>query len=101
MKPRMITNAISRRWLAGLVTMAAAATVSCAHLPGTSTPGEEEAVRAVERHRLQLLVAGDVAAARELHADDFQLINPVGRALTRDQYMQSLASGYLDYVAWD
>ncbi len=101
MKPRMITNTISRPWLAGLVTMAAAATVSCAHLPGASTPGEEEAVRAVERHRLQLLVAGDVEAARALHADDFQLINPVGRALTRDQYMQSLSSGYLDYVAWD
>lgn len=89
-----------RRLLAGLL---AAATVSCAPLPtaGASSLSEEDAVRAVERQRLQLLVAGAVEAARALHADDFQLVNPVGRALTRDQYMQSLSSGYLDYVAWD
>ncbi len=54
----------------------------------------------MERERLSLLVAGDVEAARRLHAEDFQLVNPVGRALSRDQYMQSLSSGYLDYVAW-
>ena len=55
----------------------------------------------MERERLSLLVAGDVEAARRLHSEDFQLVNPVGRALSRDQYMQSLSSGYLDYVAWD
>ena len=85
-------------WVAALVACS-----SCTHLAakGADSPADEEAVRAVERQRLKLLVAGDVEAARHLHADDFQLVNPVGRALSRDQYMQSLSSGYLDYVAWE
>ena len=84
------------------LAVAAGANLSCAHMPADAalSLADEEAVRAVERQRLRLLVAGDVEAATRLHSDDFQLINPVGRALTRAQYMQSLSSGYLDYVAW-
>jgi hypothetical protein len=62
---------------------------------------DEEMVRQTERLRLRVLVAGDVAAAQPLHADDFQLINPVGRPFSREQYLGSLSSGYLDYLHWD
>ena len=78
-----------------------ALTASCAHPPGAGpSPGEQEAVRQVEQLRLKLLVAGDVARARPLHAEDFQLINPVGRAFSREQYLGSLSRGYLDYLQW-
>ena len=99
----MLDTPPERRLAAALLALAAGIVMSCAHLPAevASPAADEEAVRAVERQRLKLLVAGDVEAARLLHAEDFQLVNPVGRALTRDQYMQSLSSGYLDYVIWE
>jgi hypothetical protein len=74
---------------------------ACTILPiARSLPVEVDKVRRIEQLRLKLLVAGDVAAARALHADDFQLINPVGRAFSREEYLGSLAKGYLDYVEW-
>jgi Domain of unknown function (DUF4440) len=60
-----------------------------------------ELVRAVERDRLRALVVGDLDRARELHADDFHLISPTGRALSKDQYLGAIASGELSYLAWD
>jgi hypothetical protein len=60
-----------------------------------------EVVRTVERDRLRALVDGDLERARELHADDFQLISPTGRALSKDEYLEAIASGELDYLAWD
>ena len=97
-----LTGPTARLLATAFAALAAGVTLSCAHLPvdAALSPADEEAVRAVERQRLKLLVAGDVETATRLHSDDFQLINPVGRALTRAQYMQSLSSGYLDYVAW-
>jgi hypothetical protein len=44
-------------------------------------------------------VDGDIPLARRLHAEDFQLINPSGGALTREEYLGGLASGFLDYLA--
>ena len=74
---------------------------SCASLPpGRGFTAEQEAVRDIERLRVKLLVAGDIAGARLLHADDFQLINPVGRTFTREEYLGSLSRGYLDYLHW-
>ena len=62
---------------------------------------EAAIVEAVERDRLRLLVAGDVAAARELHAEDFQLITPSGRALSREEYLGLIGSGQLSYTTWE
>ena len=41
----------------------------------------------IERRRLKALVDADVAAAEELHADDFQLVTPSGAAYTKDEYL--------------
>ena len=64
-------------------------------------PAVAEQIRAVERTRLRALVAGDVAAASDLHAQDFQLVTPIGAVLSRDDYLMAIASGRIDYVAWE
>ena len=38
--------------------------------------------------------------AHQLHADDFQLINPLGGVLSKEQYLGGIASGELDYLVW-
>ncbi|MGX1274403.1 nuclear transport factor 2 family protein [Streptomyces phaeoluteigriseus] len=60
-----------------------------------------ERIREVERARLRALVAADVAAASELHASDFQLITPMGAVLSRDDYLGAIATGHIDYAAWE
>ena len=67
----------------------------------TSTGPDAETIRTVERQRLAALVAADLDTAGQLHADDFQLITPPGQALTKDEYLGGIASGFLNYLAWD
>lgn len=67
--------------------------------------GEERAdadvLRAIERERLRALVSADVARARQLHADDFQLINPLGGVLSKEEYLGGIGSGQLHYLFWE
>jgi hypothetical protein len=58
-------------------------------------------LRAIERARLRSLVDADVATARRLHADDFELINPRGGTLSKEQYLSDISSGALDYLEWE
>jgi hypothetical protein len=60
-----------------------------------------EQIRQTERQRLRSLVDVDLPTARRLHSDDFQLINPAGAPLTKQEYLAALESGQLDYVAWE
>jgi hypothetical protein len=62
---------------------------------------EAEQLRATEQDRLRSLVEADMDIARRLHADDFQLVDPSGATLTKDQYLGQIASGELDYVVWE
>ena len=62
---------------------------------------EADLVRATERERLRALVAANMEVARQLHADDFQLINPLGQSLSKEQYLGGIASGDLDYLVWE
>jgi len=40
--------------------------------------------------------------ARQLHADDFQLINPCGESLSKEQcLLGAVASGEIDYLLWE
>ena len=64
-------------------------------------PGEAEALRETERERLRALVAADVKRARALHADDFQLINPLGGSLSREEYLGGVQSGHIKYLFWE
>jgi hypothetical protein len=58
-------------------------------------------IRATEIKRLRSLVEANVEVASQLHADDFQLINPRGEPYTKDQYMNGISSGQLDYIVWE
>ena len=68
---------------------------------GEPVAAEVELLRATERERLRALVAADLEAANQLHADDFQLINPGGSVLSKQQYLGGIASGYLNYRVWE
>jgi hypothetical protein len=60
-----------------------------------------ERITAIERQRLRALVEPNTAVADALHADDFQLINPVGETLTKSQYRDAIASGAIDHIVWE
>ena len=39
--------------------------------------------------------------ADELHAEDFQLINPAGKAYSKAEYLGDVGSGEIDYRVWE
>ncbi len=55
----------------------------------------------IERERLRALVEADGDRAARLHADDFQLITPSGRALSKEEYLERVRSGDIDYALWE
>ena len=67
----------------------------------TSSIAEMELLRATERKRLQSLVEANMEVANQLHADDFQLVNPLGGALSKEQYLGWIASGEINYLRWE
>lgn len=66
----------------------------------TDAAQEAEMLRATERERLRALVAGDIARAAQLHAEEFQLINPLGGVLSKEQYLGGIGSGQIRYLHW-
>jgi hypothetical protein len=70
---------------------------------GVAYANEDDAdvLRQLERERLRSLVEADMQRARELHAEEFQLVNPRGETLTKDQYLGGIESGRLDYLLWE
>jgi len=77
------------------------AACSGAPRPGLGEPDVSEQIRQLERERLQALVSADLPAASRMHADDFELINPAGEALSKTEYLAQVHSGQLDYRAWE
>ena len=55
----------------------------------------------LERARLRSLVEVDLATARTLHAPEYQLITPGGRAVSGEEYLGDIESGALDYVVFE
>jgi hypothetical protein len=62
---------------------------------------DAELLRETERERLRALVGGDVERAGQLHTEDFQLINPLGGALSKEQYLGGISSGQIHYLYWE
>ena len=60
-----------------------------------------DALASIERERLHLLVEADIDGAAAFHADDFQLITPTGRPLSKDGYLERIRSGRISYVRWE
>lgn len=71
------------------------------HTNRTSPDLETDRIRDVERRRLRALVDADMDVARQLHAPDFQLITPIGDALSKDEYLGAIAAGHLKYLIWE
>lgn len=86
---------------AALVALALALVGSAACRSSPNPEAEADQIRATERERLRALVTADIETARRLHADDFQLINPLGGSLSKEQYLGGIASGELDYLVWE
>ena len=61
----------------------------------------EDELRDTERRRLAALVAADIELARSLHAEDYELITPGGRALNREDYLGGVGSGDLHYLVFE
>ena len=62
---------------------------------------DSDLLRRTERERLRALVDANMERADQLHADDFQLINPFGGASTKEQYLSGVASGQVNYLLWE
>jgi len=62
---------------------------------------DAELLRTTERERLRALVNADVERASQLHSEDFQLINPLGGALSKQQYLDGISTGQIHYLYWE
>lgn len=85
-----------------LVALAACASPALRRESGSTTDGPDVSalIVATERARHRALVDADVTAMDSLHATDFEVVNPLGRLSSRRQYLESVASGSTDYLAW-
>jgi hypothetical protein len=90
------------RALAGVaLTLVIASAAVAASAAATSHSSTADRLRQIERTRLRALVHADTQTAGRLIAPDFQLINPGGATAGRDDYLASVASGDIDYLAFD
>ena len=91
-------------WRMGLVFTAALLALLAAAAAMAATHGdssEADRLRATETTRLQALVDGDTATARSLMAPDLQVINPAGGVSGRDDYMDAIEAGVIDYLVFE
>jgi uncharacterized protein DUF4440 len=71
-----------------------------AHYPRAVIPATE-LLPDLERRRLRALVSADMATAGPLHAEEYWLITPAGSGLTKDGYLEAVASGELGYRVFE
>jgi hypothetical protein len=91
-------------WRTVLVVMAAAVALLAAAAAMAASHGdssEADRLRATETTRLQALVDADTATARALMAPDFQVINPAGGVSGREEYMDAIQAGVIDYLVFE
>lgn len=67
----------------------------------TSPKPVAQIIRETELARIEALTAADIGKARPFHADDFRLTAPNGQKFTKDEYLDAVGSGRLDYVLWE
>jgi len=82
-----------------LLPLPAVATAKGDGSKGAGKSRQAERLRQIEKKRLQALVDADVAVAGRLIASDFELINPIGDVLTRDDVLGGVGSGALDFLS--
>lgn len=85
-----------------LVALASAAGAGLAQSAGP--PAESpaaESIRETERTKLRALVDADVAVLERIYADDYQLIPPLGFALSKEDFLGAVAAGAVDFLSYD
>jgi hypothetical protein len=93
---------MGRGWFHALRVVSGVVAAGLASCTSISSPQPQaDAIRAIERQRLRSLVAANIEAAQRLHASDFQLINPLGGALSKEEYLGAVAAGEIDYLVWE
>jgi uncharacterized protein DUF4440 len=100
---RLSTQVLTRRRTvaAALVALVAAAGALAAASTSPARSSQADRLRAIETAREQALVDGDTAIVRRLTAPDFQLINPAGAPLSRDDFLGGVEAGAIDFLALD
>ena len=70
-------------------------------MDATSSHAEADDVQFAENKRLSALLTGNMEVARQLHADDFQLVTPLGAVFSKEEYLGAVAAGILHYRAME
>jgi ketosteroid isomerase-like protein len=99
----LIAAAVLALMLPGCAEADPASSASPAPSPSVP-PGTEDTaqtLRDLELTRLRALVDVDMTALEAAHAPDFQLIPPPGLVMTRQEYLAAVATGELDYLAFE
>jgi Domain of unknown function (DUF4440) len=96
----------SKTALASALVLVAMGSFSCGgeeatQTAATSPKSDVQIIRETELARIKALTANDIEKARSLHGDDFRLKAPNGETLTKDEYLEAVSSGRLDYVLWE
>ena len=70
-------------------------------MDATASPVSSEAddVRSAEKKRLNAIITGNMEVARQLHANDFQLVTPLGAVFSKEEYLGAVAAGILHYIS--
>ena len=97
--PRVRYALVTAVLAALLLSLPAVATATGDHFKGIGKSRLVERLRQIEKQRLQALVDADVAVAGPLIASDFELINPLGDVLTRNDVLGGVGSGALDFLS--
>jgi hypothetical protein len=100
MARRLSTQPVAKRRTpaAVVVAIAVAAAVVTATSASSASSSQADRLRTIETTRLQALVDGHTATAREMTAPDFQ-INPAGVPLSRDGFLGGIDAGVIDFLA--
>lgn len=69
--------------------------------PARDALATEAEIIDLERRRLASLVARDMATADALHADDYELVTPGGRTMSKAEYLGGVERGELHYAAFE
>jgi ketosteroid isomerase-like protein len=67
--------------------------------PASSAAADE--VRSAAQRRLSALLTNDKEVASQIHADDFQLVTPLGAVFSKEEYLGAVAAGIIHYLAME
>ena len=101
MARRLPTRRLTTRRMLASIVVALTVAIGAVAVSSASSSSSSQAdrLRAIESGRLQALVDADTAAARRVTAPDFQVINPAGAPLSRDDFLGGVAAGVIDFLS--